>query len=187
MIGLSVFLAFILNDWFVSVSCIHTSKEFHKYLVIGTLFLWLFWPSFNGALAGDDGNARHRSIVNTLLSISSSAFTGFLVSRLMRHEGKFNMVDIQNATLAGGVAMGAAANMLPRPWGAMFIGAWAGVLSTFGFIKVQPFLDRVIGLKDTCGVHNLHGMPSIYGAICSVILAAISNHTECLYLSITSM
>ena len=91
------------------------------------------------------------------------------------------MVDVQNATLAGGVAMGCCANMLPRPWGAMFIGAWAGVLSTFGFNKIQPFLDRVVGLKDTCGVNNLHGMPSIFGALCSVVLAAISNHDQCLH------
>ena len=97
----------------------------------------------------------------------------------MRRDGKFNMVDIQNATLSGGVAIGCSANMLPRPWGAMFIGSWSGVLSTVGFVKIQAFLERTCGLKDTCGIGNLHGMPSIFGAICSVILVAISNHTQC--------
>jgi ammonium transporter Rh len=97
------------------------------------VFLWLYWPSFNGALAGTDNNARHRSVINTTLSISASAFSAFVASRLLRHGGRFNMIDVQNATLAGGVAMGACANMLPQAWGALLIGTVAGALSTFGY------------------------------------------------------
>ena len=147
--------------------------------MIGTLFLWLFWPSFNGALAGDNNNDRHRAIINTLLSIAVSAFAAIVMSRLLRGGHKFNMVDVQNATLAGGVAMGSCANMVTRPWGAMFIGLWAGVLSTWGYNKLQPVLDRKLGLKDTCGINNLHGMPSIFGAFCSVVVTAASNQAQC--------
>ena len=147
--------------------------------MIGTLFLWLFWPSFNGALAGDLNNDRHRAIINTLLSIASSAFTTFVMSRLLRRGHKFNMVDVQNATLAGGVAMGSCANMVTRPWGAMFIGLWAGMLSTWGYNVLQPILDRKLGLKDTCGINNLHGMPSIFGAFCSVVVTSASNLKQC--------
>jgi len=156
------------------------SARYHTdiFAMIGTLFLWLYWPSFNGALAGDAGNARHRCIINTVLSIAASCMSSFIVSRLLRSDAKFNMVDIQNATLAGGVAMGACANMLPRPWGALFIGLWAGVLSTWGFNKLEFYLQRKIGLLDTCGVHNLHGMPSIFGAFCSVVLAGTEHHYE---------
>ena len=77
--------------------------------------------------------------------------------------------------------MGCCANMRPQPWGALFIGMWAGLLSTFGFNKIQPFLESKLGLKDTCGVHNLHGMPSLWGAFCSVVLSAISTHEQCLF------
>ena len=42
-------------------------------------------------------------------------------------------VHIQNATLAGGVAVGTAANMVIYPWGALLIGALAGVVSVFGY------------------------------------------------------
>ena len=147
--------------------------------MIGTVFLWMYWPSFNGALAGDNGNARHRCIINTTLSISSGAFWAFVVSRYLRKDGKFSMVDVQNATLAGGVAMGCSSNMLTSPWGAMFIGSWAGILSTVGFNKIQPYLAEKWNLHDTCGIHNLHGMPSVWGAFCSVVVTAVRTHAEC--------
>ncbi len=47
------------------------------------------------------------------------------------------------------------------------------------FNVLQGFLERKIGLKDTCGINNLHGMPSLFGAFCSVVLSAISNHDQC--------
>ena len=42
-------------------------------------------------------------------------------------------VHIQNATLAGGVAVGTAADMMIQPWGALVVGSLAGVLSVIGF------------------------------------------------------
>merc|ERR1719433_679239 len=42
------------------------------------------------------------------------------------------------------------------------------------YTKIQPFLERTIGLHDTCGVNNLHGMPGILAAICSVFVCAFS-------------
>ena len=42
-------------------------------------------------------------------------------------------VHIQNATLAGGVALGTSANMPIQPWAAMLIGCIAGALSVVGY------------------------------------------------------
>jgi len=42
-------------------------------------------------------------------------------------------VHIQNATLAGGVAVGTCADMNIEPFGAMLIGLTAGIISTLGF------------------------------------------------------
>jgi len=81
--------------------------------------------------------------------------------------GKFDMADIQNATLAGGVAIGTACNFMLRPFEAFIIGSFAGIVSCSGFNFIQPYLKKTIDLDDTCGVHNLHGMPGIIAAFSS--------------------
>ena len=47
----------------------------------------------------------------------------------------------------------------------MVIGAAAGILSAFGYIRVSKFLEDKANLHDTCGVYNLHGIPGILGGI----------------------
>lgn len=43
--------------------------------------------------------------------------------------------------------------------------------STLGYQYVQPKLAK-FGLHDTCGIHNLHGMPALLGGFISIILPA---------------
>lgn len=92
--------------------------------MIGTIFLWIYWPSFNAALGS--GGTQHRAVVNTVLSLSASCVAAFVASQFIRNERKFNMVDIQNATLAGGVAIGATADMVLHPAVCLLIGAFSG-------------------------------------------------------------
>jgi ammonium transporter Rh len=58
-------------------------------------------------------------------------------------------VHIQNATLAGGVAIGAVADMVTNPAGAVIIGSLAGIISTLGFQYVTPLLKKIY-LHDSC-------------------------------------
>jgi len=141
------------------------------YAMIGAVFLWMFWPSFNGALA--EGNQQHRVVVNTVLALTNSCVAAFLCSKLFRHGHKLDMVDIQNATLAGGVAVGSSADLVIDPAGALIIGFLGGTLSVVGYVFIQPFLEKKIGLHDTCGVHNLHGMPGVLGGLGGVITSGI--------------
>eukprot|EP00056_Hartaetosiga_gracilis_P005353 m.83942 g.83942 ORF g.83942 m.83942 type:complete len:445 (+) comp12139_c0_seq1:157-1491(+) len=140
------------------------------FAMVGTVFLWLFWPSFNGVLA--DEVQRHRVLINTLFSLCGSCVVAFLASGWLR--GRFNMVDIQNATLAGGVAIGSTANFILGPAVAICIGCLAGFVSVAGYIYLQPYLKRKFGVDDTCGVNNLHGMPGIIGGITSCIACAVA-------------
>lgn len=155
-----------------------TGYAYDLFSLIGTLFLWVYWPSFVGGAAGADSDQQQRAIVATILALAASTIITFYLSTVLnplanRHANhyQFRPVDIQNATLAGGVAIGCCANLNLNPVNAIFIGLAGGAVSTMGYNFIQPYLQDKFNLHDTCGVHNLHGMPSIVGAIASVILA----------------
>merc|ERR1719353_1191261 len=52
------------------------------FAMIGTIFLFMFWPSFNSALA--PANEQQRTVVNTLTSIIASAASAFVASFFYR-------------------------------------------------------------------------------------------------------
>jgi len=140
--------------------------------LIGTLFLWIYWPSFVVGAAPAESDQQARGLVNTILALAASTVVTFLASSYFSSNKKYRPVDIQNATLAGGVAIGCTANLTMSCFGAIMIGCAAGLWSTFGYNVIQPYLEEKWGLHDTCGVHNLHAMPSVIGALASVFLAA---------------
>lgn len=113
----------------------------------------------------------HRSIINTYLSITSSVIASIIVA-MATHKGKVEMEIVLNASLAGGVAIGSAADIIVMPFGAMLCGFVAGVISSFGFAKLSNFLRDKLTLHDTCGVLNLHGMPGLIGGFVSAIVAS---------------
>ncbi|KAM6324268.1 ammonium transporter Rh type A [Aegotheles albertisi] len=159
----------------------HENEEstYHSdlFAMIGTLFLWLFWPSFNSAIASQP-IYRMKAIVNTYYSLSACTVVTFALSSLVDQRGKFNMVLIQNATLAGGVAVGTCADMSIHPFAAMCIGSIAGIISVLGYHFLTPLLESKLNIQDTCGVHNLHGLPGILGGIAGIIVTAIKDEVR---------
>ncbi|OQV17231.1 Ammonium transporter Rh type C [Hypsibius exemplaris] len=140
--------------------------------MVGTLFLFMYWPSFNAAVAVGDG--RYRAIYNTYLAIASSCVAAYMMSWVVK-SGKFSMDIVQNATLAGGVVVGSICDMFLYPWGALVCGFGAGIVSALGFHYLSPFLDQKWGVHDTCGVNNLHAMPALLGSFLSAIVAACAS------------
>jgi len=138
----------------------------------GTLFLWLLWPSFNAATA-TPGAEQMRAIANTFLSILSSVIITFATTRIVSG-GKLDVMHMQNSVLAGGVAMGVAAHLYITPAGAMGAGAVVAIISVCGYHFLTPFLFKTIGLHDTCGINNLHGMPGIFGALIGIVATTTS-------------
>jgi len=137
--------------------------------LIGTLVLWVYWPSFNtGGYAVASSVDAGRAVANTVAGLLASCTITFIASGMIA--GRLQPVDIQNATLAGGVAVGVIARMNIGLGWASIIGGVGGAIATLGFNYVQPFLQSKIGLHDSCGVNNLHGMPALFGGLSSIIL-----------------
>ena len=59
----------------------------------GTIFLWIFWPSFNGALAASPGHTdRHQfhCVANTVVALLGACLAAFTASAALTN--KFDMV-----------------------------------------------------------------------------------------------
>ncbi|KAI1231143.1 hypothetical protein IHE44_0008076, partial [Lamprotornis superbus] len=55
--------------------------------VLGTVFVWMFWPSFNSVLA----ESKSQAVLSTYLALAVSAVAAFMLSALTSKDGKFRM------------------------------------------------------------------------------------------------
>lgn len=129
---------------------------------IGTLFLWLYWPSVNGFYAETDYMFRDRAVVNTVFALCGSTVAAFSMSRFVhRKSRKFNMVHIRQCSLAGGVGVGAAADLYLHPAGALSIGIICGIISVLGQRYCTRFMEQRLKIQDSRGIQYVHGLPGI--------------------------
>ncbi|NXU07141.1 RHBG protein, partial [Buphagus erythrorhynchus] len=141
--------------------------------LVGTLILWVFWPSFVAVLC-QPGDAQHRAILNTLLAMSAGAITTVVASSLLERDGKLSLGHLQNGSLAGGVAIGVVADTAMPPVAALALGSLSAVVCVLGFRFLTPLLGRKLRLLDQCGIHNLHGLPGILGAAASILAVLLA-------------
>ncbi|HHH75660.1 MAG TPA: ammonium transporter [Phycisphaerae bacterium] len=132
-----------------------------RYSLLGSMVLWVFWPSFCGALVAA-GDVPHTAI-NVILALCGSTLATYIATVVLRR--KISPADIANAALAGGVAIGSTCDVEGFFVQAFFIGIGAGVLSTFGFAVIQDKLQKLLKKTDTCGVLYLHGIPGLFGGL----------------------
>lgn len=157
------------NEYDISIEADATSDRFS---MLGSMILWVFWPSFCAALVLPEEVVA--TAINVILALSGATLaTGFASIKL---RGKLDAADIANASLAGGVAIGSVCNTA-SPLEAMIIGLAAGAISTFGFAVIQSRLQKGLKLVDTCGVSNLHGIPGIFGGLAALLIVSGINHT----------
>jgi ammonium transporter Rh len=144
---------------------IETDATSDKYSILGSMVLWVFWPSFCAALVPIE--AIPHTVVNVFLALCGSTLATYITSVSIR--GKASIADIANAALAGGVAIGATCDFASHPQ-AMLIGAIAGVLSTVGYAVFQEKNQKLLKFIDTCGVSNLHGIPGLFGGLAAIVI-----------------
>ncbi len=153
-----------IKDYETPIEVNATSERFS---LLGSMVLWVFWPSFCSALVPPAQVPI--TIVNVILALCGSTLITYFVSLLLR--GKVATADIANATLAGGVAIGSTCN-LTTPGIAFTIGLLAGGISTLGFAVLQNKWQNSLKKIDTCGVMNLHGLPGLMGGLAALFVVA---------------
>ncbi|NXX31900.1 RHD protein, partial [Nicator chloris] len=137
--------------------------------VLGTVFVWVFWPSFNSILA----DSKRKVVLNTYLALAVSAVAAFMLSALTSKDGKFRMTHIHSAVLAGGVAVSYTAHSIQHPWIAMILGLLGSVITILGSHCLQRCFNPALKLQDTSGVHFTFGLPAVLGAVAAVVLCVV--------------
>lgn len=144
---------------------IESDSTSDRFSMLGSMILWIFWPSFCSAIVPEAQFAQ--TVINVVLALCGATLSTYIIGMLIRK--KIAIADIANASLAGGVAIGATCNLV-GPLGAFAIGLLAGTLCVVGYTIIQPRIQAKLKNVDTCGVHNLHGMPGLLGGLCGIVV-----------------
>ena len=157
---------------------------------IGSLFIWLYFPSFNTAKihCAHDKNVmeimRYRGIINTYMSMIGSTIISFSMSALLSNQ-KFKMEHILRSSYVGGVIIAGSCTFCAYAWCAMLIGCIGGIITVVFFHltknekdalpqdinNYQCFYDfaQAVKMSDTMGVLYCFGIPGILGGLCNII------------------
>lgn len=108
-----------------------------------------------------------------MYSIVCAGISGMIFSMVL-HKGKMNIEQILNATLAGGVMIGSASDMLVSPFISLIIGFTAGIISTLGFNYVEGLVSKYLKIDDVCGIAYLHMIPGFLGGIIACLVAGVT-------------
>ena len=73
-----------------------------RFSMLGSMVLWLFWPSFCAALV--PAAKVPQTVVNVVIALCGATIATYFTSVALRR--KISIADIANAALAGGVAIG---------------------------------------------------------------------------------
>lgn len=170
--GLGVIVRMTTKEDFAKT--IESSKVSNQFSMLGSAVLWLFWPSFCAGML--EPAAAPYAAVNTLVSLCGATLATYLSSVAIRK--KIEIADMANAALAGGVVIGATCSHASHK-AAFILGLLGGTLSVIGYTLIQPRLQNLLKGIDTCGIHNLHGMPGLLGGLAAIfVVEGISRGTQ---------
>ena len=151
----------------------HLSSDYYSniFSFIGSLFLWLYFPSFNTAYIQGKYSIKdilkYRGIMNTYLSMIGSAIAAFVVSPLVSN-GKLKIDHLLHSSYVGGIIIGGCCTFCPEAWGAILIGFIGGCLSVLGLWKIKKYFKEK-KLEDTFGILFTFGIPGILGGFLNSI------------------
>lgn len=156
----------------------HLTSDYYSniFSLIGSLFLWLFFPSFNTSFIQSLSSEkykqilRYRGIINTYLSMIGSVISIFVVSPIVSN-GKIKMEHLLNSSFVGGIIIGGCCTICSSAWAAILIGFIGGCISVLGFWFLKKKLKE-LKLEDTFGILYTFGIPGIIGGFLNSIFIA---------------
>lgn len=137
------------------------------FALIGTIFLWVYYPSFNAY--GMTGIQKFRATFNTQLALIAAAVTSIIMSDMTKDSKKNMMIHMQTGILAGGVTTGCLADHPIEPYGALLLGTMGAITCVLGIKYITPFMDEKLNIHDTCDCMALHGIPAFVSVFASCI------------------
>ncbi|KAM4541165.1 rh blood group, D antigen isoform 2-T2 [Fundulus diaphanus] len=143
-------------------------KKSGLFSMLGAVFLWMFWPSFNSVIVDDQ--ARLGAVCSTYLALAVSVVTAVALAVLSSPRGTLNPIQMQSCILAGGVAVGVSISAIQQPWEAMALGLAAATISTTGFRYLKTHMLTAFQCHDTCTVLSTHGLPGLLGWLAQLVL-----------------
>ncbi|WP_124976678.1 ammonium transporter [Aphanothece sacrum] len=125
---------------------------------LGCLILWIGWFGFNpGSQLAADSSVPYIAVTTNL-----AGATGGIIATVVswKKDGKPDLSMVINGILAGLVAITAGCNEVSY-WGAVIIGAIAGVLVVYAV----SFFDSVLKIDDPVGALSVHLVNGIWGTL----------------------
>lgn len=130
--------------------------------LIGTGLLWVGWFGFNAGSALEANGSAGLALINTFVATAAGVLFWMLTERVLGH--KASLLGACSGAIAGLVAVTPAAGNA-GPFGAILLGAIAGVVCAIFVIAIKPKL-KIDESLDAFGIHALGG---IVGSILTAV------------------
>ena len=134
--------------------------------LIGTGLLWVGWFGFNAGSALEANGAAGLALINTFVATAAGVLFWMLTERVLGH--KASLLGACSGAIAGLVAVTPAAGN-SGPFGAILLGAIAGIVCAIFVIAIKPKL-KIDESLDAFGIHALGG---IIGSVLTLSLIHI--------------
>ncbi|UJQ93559.1 ammonium transporter [Mariluticola halotolerans] len=135
------------------------------FTMIGACLLWVGWFGFNAGSNLEANGLTAQAMLNTITATSAAALAWATAERILR--GHASLLGAVSGAVAGLVAITPAAG-LAGTMGAIFLGAFAGIVCLWAVVTLKPMLKY----DDSLDVFGVHGVGGIVGAIGTAIVAA---------------
>ncbi|XP_066960706.1 ammonium transporter Rh type A-like isoform X1 [Macrobrachium rosenbergii] len=155
-----------------SSSKLNFTKTSQLVAYLGSAYLVAFLPSvWASRLIGDD---LHRATINVVLATFSASVMAFPASSIAHSRRKFSISDIQCGLVSGFVAVGAVANVMIQPYGALLLGGFGSASCIFARHSIRTYLKSRFGVHDVSCAGVSHGVGGLVGGLAGAVMALVA-------------